>query len=239
MINVTITSVFFTLIFTVIVHARTSLTTALAHKNKAVIVYSLCANMSIQAESVTMRKNTPEKTVPITPSKADQKPKDDDYYTPFSLQKRRPELISSESSNQGEIPMTWSGEKNVWQAASEGEFRALQSLFASGLTVDQRDDEDYTPLMYAAEEGNSDAVAFLLNQGADIDAINLYGWTSLMAATVRGHVDTVKLLLGRGANPKIEAGTLTPNPGDTPLKIAKRKGYSDIVDLLERAELQR
>ena len=51
-----------------------------------------------------------------------------------------------------------------------------------------------------------------------------------MMASKDGHTETVKLLLAKGANVNEKR-----TDGDTALKMAKKKGIKEIVEMLEKA----
>jgi ankyrin repeat protein len=71
----------------------------------------------------------------------------------------------------------------------------------------------------------------LIDLGADVNAqVTIPGTTPLMLATITNNKPLVALLLERGANPE-----LTNRKGETPIALAKKKGYADIADLLSRA----
>ena len=44
----------------------------------------------------------------------------------------------------------WSGEKSLWDAASEGDIPTLKSFVEQHVDLNARDDEDNTPLLCAA-----------------------------------------------------------------------------------------
>ena len=83
----------------------------------------------------------------------------------------------------------------------------------------------------------------LLNAKAHTNLANKRGWTPLCGASYHGHIEIVKLLLTHNANMH---ATLTDNSnedvlikqGDTALDIARKKGHTQIVELLE-AELHK
>jgi hypothetical protein len=55
-------------------------------------------------------------------------------------------------------------------------------------------------------------------------------------ATDAGHVDVVRLLLNAGADPSIRSEYDDPERPETPLEVAERKGFTDIVLLLRAAK---
>ena len=75
----------------------------------------------------------------------------------------------------------------------------------------------------------------LIGTGAPLDHVNNLGWTALIESIVLGdggprHTDTLKALVEAGAN-----ANLADRNGQTPLTLARRRGYGEMVKVLERA----
>lgn len=85
-----------------------------------------------------------------------------------------------------------------------------------------------TPLDIAATRGNIEEVRALLEGGADPNARCEHGVTALHDAVGLGHLEIAKLLLSNGAKPDARAEF-----GGTPREWAERKGFTDIVALLD------
>lgn len=71
--------------------------------------------------------------------------------------------------------------------------------------------------------------------GAPLDLVNNLHWTAAIEAVVLGdggvrHQQTLRALINAGANLQ-----LTDRQGNTPLQLAKSRGYTDMVLRLERA----
>ena len=88
-------------------------------------------------------------------------------------------------------------------------------------------------LTMEAARGVPGIVRALIDQGADIEARNAMGYTALMQAACSDYVDaeTVKALLEAGAD-------ITPKglDGETALRLARKRGNTEIVRLLLEAE---
>jgi ankyrin repeat protein len=77
------------------------------------------------------------------------------------------------------------------------------------------------------------AVRLLLESGADPNAsAGFGGYTPLMLAAYSENSDaaTVELLLQAGADPKATAPS-----GETPLSLARKRGNTTVVELLQKA----
>jgi len=94
---------------------------------------------------------------------------------------------------------------------------------------------DGTALIAAAHLGHVDVVRTLIRAGAPLDHVNNLGWTALIESIVLGdggprHTDTLRALVEAGANPN-----LPDRSGQTPLALARARGYESMVRLLQRA----
>jgi hypothetical protein len=94
---------------------------------------------------------------------------------------------------------------------------------------------DGTALIAAAHLGHAEVVRMLIGAGAPLDHVNNLGWTALIESIVLGnggprHAETLKALVEAGANVN-----LADRNGQTPLTLARRRGFGEMVMLLERA----
>ena len=118
-------------------------------------------------------------------------------------------------------------------ADDEETLRVLLALGASAkLTTSIYDG---TALIAAAHLGHDGVVKQLIAAGAPLDHVNNLHWTALIEAIVLGqggprHQEIVRVLLAGGANTQ-----LADRQGNTPLQLAKARGYPQIVQLLNRA----
>jgi ankyrin repeat protein len=94
---------------------------------------------------------------------------------------------------------------------------------------------DGTALIAAAHLGHAEVVRTLIRAGAPLDHINNLGWTALIESIVLGdggprHTDTLRALVEAGANIN-----LADRNEQTPLSIARSRGYKEMVLILQRA----
>jgi len=92
-----------------------------------------------------------------------------------------------------------------------------------------------TALIAAAHLGHDEVVRTLIAAKAPLDHVNNLGWTAVIESIVLGdggkrHIATLKALVDAGANIN-----LSDRSGDTPLILAQRRGYKEMVAILEKA----
>ena len=116
-------------------------------------------------------------------------------------------------------------------ADDEETLRILLAMGASAKLVTSR--YDGTALIAAAHLGHDGVVRQLIAAGAPLDHVNNLHWTALIEAIVLGdggarHQATVRALLDAGASTK-----LADAQGRTPLDLARARGYTAMVKMLE------
>ena len=92
-----------------------------------------------------------------------------------------------------------------------------------------------TALIAAAHLGHIEVVRTLIAAGAPLDHVNNLGWTALIESIVLGdggkrHTAVLKDLVAAGANVN-----LGDRSGDTPLTLAKKRGFGEMAKILEAA----
>jgi len=85
--------------------------------------------------------------------------------------------------------------------------------------------------MWAAYMDAEDCVRYLISQGSDITLTDNSGFTALHWAAIKGHFKSVKTLLSFGANPNAK-----DHEGETPSKLAIKKGFVDLGKYLVESE---
>ncbi len=94
---------------------------------------------------------------------------------------------------------------------------------------------DGTALIAAAHLGHADVVRMLIAAQAPLDHVNNLSWTALIESIVlgdggRNHTDTLRALVEAGADVNIP-----DRGGATPLRLARGRGYAEMVRILEAA----
>ena len=94
---------------------------------------------------------------------------------------------------------------------------------------------DGTALIAAAHLGHAEVVRTLIAAKAPLDHVNNLQWTALIESIVLGdggsnHTETLRALVDAGANVNIPDAS-----GATPLKLARNRGYREMVVMLEKS----
>jgi ankyrin repeat protein len=136
--------------------------------------------------------------------------------------------------------------KPIWRCLEARNYKCLAALLQGGANVNQRADQEITPLINAVRNGDIEAVRLLLEFHPDLELksrnrIMLRGTgvgpvhppefreaTALMCAAEGGNLDLVKLLIKAGANP-----STTDAQGRTALELAKRAHQKAVTAYLE------
>lgn len=118
-------------------------------------------------------------------------------------------------------------------ADDEETLRVLLALGASAKQVTSR--YDGTALIAAAHLAHDGVVRQLIAAGAPLDHVNNLHWTAMIESIVLGdggprHQATLKALIDAGANLQ-----LADRQGNTPLQLARSRGYAAMVRMLEAA----
>ena len=175
----------------------------------------------------------------LAASKADVNARDGYGRTPlhvaaFARQRGAIRALAKAGANLGLL------EKDIYDAVTiasvaddEETLRVLLSLGASAKLTTSR--YDGTALIAAAHLGHDGVVRQLINAGAPLDHVNNLHWTAVIESIVLGnggarHQATLKAFIDAKANLQ-----LTDRQGNTPLALAKSRGYREMVVMLEKA----
>jgi uncharacterized protein len=120
-------------------------------------------------------------------------------------------------------------------AGAEGRSEILKLTLAAGADLKSTNRYGGTALIPAAHHGHVEAVKVLLGTAIDKDHVNRLGWTALLEAVILGdggttHTEIVRLLIAAGADVNIADREGTP-----PLMHARRRGYANMVRILDGA----
>src|SRR5204863_2438269 len=120
-------------------------------------------------------------------------------------------------------------------AAVADDEETLRVLLAAGASAKLTTSRyDGTALIAAAHLGHDGVVRQLIAAGAPLDHVNNLHWTALIEAIVLGnggarHQATLKALVDAGANLQLK-----DRQGNTPLALARSRGYTEMVQMLEK-----
>jgi hypothetical protein len=112
-------------------------------------------------------------------------------------------------------------------SVERGDMRTARLLLTAGVSPNVKNDQGWTPLMFAARGGQQDLARLLIAHGASVNAKNKRGGTALMLAALNNHVSMAETLLSKGAH--INAKN---SQGWTALTYASWKGYRQVVTAL-------
>jgi ankyrin repeat protein len=121
-------------------------------------------------------------------------------------------------------------------AAVANDVPMLRVLLAGGASAGNiTSPYDGTALIAAAHLGHAEIVRILIQAKAPLDHVNNLGWTALIESIVLGsggeaHTATLKHLVEAGADVN-----LADRQGTSPLKMARSRGYTEMVRILEAA----
>lgn len=121
-------------------------------------------------------------------------------------------------------------------AASSGNLSELVELVREGVPVNGLSSFNNTALLYAALHGKGECVRFLIANGADVNIANDTGYTPLICAAKIGDYESAKMLLEAGAETWRTLKEEDESPSgtqQTALSLAKYRGHSQVVELLE------
>jgi len=131
-------------------------------------------------------------------------------------------------------------EKELLEAAKEGDTKHLKKLIAEGnADINTQDDSGSTPLHAAlyrsideiSENGIPSCVKILLNSGVDVNLADNDGYTPLHCVSYYGNPDCLQALLDAGA---IVDSKLDGTQG-TPLHVTAIYGNTECLELLLKA----
>ena len=115
-------------------------------------------------------------------------------------------------------------------AAKDGDLRAVRTLLAKRVNVNETARDGSTALLWAVYHSDVEMTKVLLAAGAKADTANKYGVTPLIQAARTGDTPLIDSLLKAGAK-----ATLAHPDGETALMAAARTGRVDAVRLLIEA----
>ena len=87
------------------------------------------------------------------------------------------------------------GSSAIHLAAKHGHLGAVNILLNKGALINDVNDYNYTPLIYASWQGHLEAAKLLVSKGANPTCIDYSGWNALGWACRYGHADIVYFLL--------------------------------------------
>lgn len=118
----------------------------------------------------------------------------------------------------------------LMESARNGHKEIVKLLISEGADVNIMAANTETALLWAVDEECADIVELLANAGANTNIKGEFDRTPLWMAAKLGNIEIAKILLENGANPNLK---LNNEDESTPLSIAKDKGITELIKLLE------
>ncbi|GAB3648382.1 ankyrin repeat domain-containing protein [Ramlibacter alkalitolerans] len=120
-------------------------------------------------------------------------------------------------------------------AGARGYTEIVRAALAAGADLKLPNRFGGNALIPACERGHVDTVRFLLTTSIDVNHVNNLGWTCLLEAVILGnggpaHQEIVRMLVAHKADLN-----LADRDGVTPLQHARRRGQTEVAQLLVRA----
>lgn len=116
--------------------------------------------------------------------------------------------------------------------ADEEDVDDVRSMLEHGADLNQRGDQERTPLMIAARKGYTDSLRKIAAKDNDLSRTDRHGWNALMHAAMEGHYDAAKALID--ARMPV---TLRSSSGYTALDVALVGGGNEDPLSQERLKL--
>ncbi|KAM6303893.1 ankyrin repeat family A protein 2 isoform 1-T2 [Podargus strigoides] len=153
-------------------------------------------------------------------------------YTPsttkhFSPIKQSTTLTNKHRGNEVSTTPLLVNSLSVHQLAAQGEMLYLATRIEQENVINHKDEEGFTPLMWAAAHGQIAVVEFLLQNGADPQILGKGRESALSLACSKGYTDIVKMLLDCG----VDVNEYDWN-GGTPLLYAVYGNHVKCVKIL-------
>ncbi|XP_067171547.1 ankyrin repeat family A protein 2 isoform X1 [Apteryx mantelli] len=153
-------------------------------------------------------------------------------YTPsttkhFSPIKQSTTLTNKHRGNEVSTTPLLVNSLSVHQLAAQGEMLYLATRIEQENVINHKDEEGFTPLMWAAAHGQIAVVEFLLQNGADPQILGKGRESALSLACSKGYTDIVKMLLDCG----VDVNEYDWN-GGTPLLYAVHGNHVKCVKIL-------
>ncbi|VDI00146.1 Hypothetical predicted protein [Mytilus galloprovincialis] len=137
-------------------------------------------------------------------------------------------LLDNEVNTEKQNVQGWTG---LFFSCANGNSDIVKMILSRKTDINRTDKDGLTALHVACMNNHKDVVIKLLEKKPNINVKDVHGETPLYKACVNGNIKIVKILLSKCAKDKI-SGT----SGLSPVDIATKKGFSDIVALLNNVK---
>ncbi len=125
------------------------------------------------------------------------------------------------------LPSISYGSDELVSASGAGDVEKVEALIKDGADINFKNQNGFSPLIWATIFGKKEVVALLLENGANVDIQDMGGNTPLMLASSNGDIAIMNLLLDKHAN--IDIADIK---GFTPFINSARAGKVESLKLL-------
>lgn len=124
------------------------------------------------------------------------------------------------------------GRRALHYAVDVGNGKMVKELLKHGATICYNDNEGYQAVHIATKNGDVDMLTFLINHGANISSAKTVkdGYTPIHIAALSNQPQALKVLIERSGSVNIQ--TKRNSNSLTPLHLAVKAGYEEIVEIL-------
>jgi len=122
----------------------------------------------------------------------------------------------------------WGDEDYLHLAARFTQPAMVLFFLDQGMDPNTTNELGATPLFISAVKGDAESARILLDRGSDPNHLDTFGTTPIFDAVYQRNGEIASLLLERGCRLDVKS-----NWGQTALDVAREKGYSEMVSLLE------
>ncbi len=116
---------------------------------------------------------------------------------------------------------------SLHQAIINGDVNEVKSILSSGVDINVKNRQGWTPLHTAVDKQQKDIVQLLLDKNANVNLTDNNGETSINFAVKSGQKDIVETLIAKGADLNITNARF-----ENALSLAKKGGHTEIAELL-------
>ncbi len=161
----------------------------------------------------------------------------------IAVREQREDIVESLLAHGARPDLGVEGDGNALIVAAErGDVDLLRRFLSMDVDVNRGVPGDGNPLIAAASVGDVEAMRLLVDHGADVEVVVPGDENALITASAQGQMGAVRYLVSIGANVNARVPVESWRHGNrqteeirTPLSVARRNGFDEIVQFLRSA----